>query len=518
MHTDAQLLENGSLIEGDLCIVGAGAAGISMALEWAGRGRKVLLLEGGGFELDPRMQDLYRGEIVGQRYFPLEAARLHYFGGTTNHWAGFCAPYDPIDFEQRDWVPHSGWPIRRADLDPFYARAQQLLDLGPYEYGADYWGSQDAGRTRLPLAPEVVWTKMWQFSSPTRFGRKYRDTIVNDRDVHLYTHANVVEIEANEGIRAVTGLRVRTLDGKEHRVRARRYVLACCSIQNARLLLASNRQARAGLGNEHDLVGRYFMEHLEMPAAKLALAPSQVHNVGLYHIDFRTRKPRGELSLSAAAQRTHRILNGTAALQALPASPELRSTFQTLTPEVLDAFVRVERGDTTGRAILRKAFADMRRPEPGEQSFQLFSRQEQAPNPDSRVTLGTERDAMGMPRVRFDWRLTKLDKRSMRTFYSALGRELGRQGAGRVQVHDWLRDDDDTWPDFLSGGWHHMGTTRMHRDPKRGVVDANCRVHGLGNLYVAGASVYPTAGSANPTLTLVALTLRLADHLKGTAA
>src|SRR5215217_3309226 len=242
MHTDAQRLEDGSLIEGDLCIVGAGAAGISMALEWVGQGRKVLLLEGGGFDPDPRMQDLYRGEIVGQPYFPLEAARLHYFGGTTNHWAGFCAPFDPIDFEQRDWVPHSGWPIRRADLDPFYARAQRLLDLGPYEYGADYWGRQGGGRARLPLDAEVVWTKMWQFSPPTRFGRKYRDAIVAARDVHLYTHANVVEIEANEGARAVTGLRVRTLEGKEHRVRARRYVLACCSIQNARLLLASDRQ------------------------------------------------------------------------------------------------------------------------------------------------------------------------------------------------------------------------------------------------------------------------------------
>lgn len=514
MHTDAQVLEDGSLIEGDLCIVGAGAAGISMALEWVGKGRKVLLLEGGGFDPDPRMQDLYRGEVVGQPYFPLEAARLHYFGGTTNHWAGFCAPFDPIDFEPRDWVPHSGWPIRRADLDPFYARAQRLLDLGPYEYGADYWRRQEAERARLPLDAEVVWTKMWQFSPPTRFGRKYRDGIVAARDVHLYTHANVVEIEANEAARAVTGLRVRTLEGKEHRVRAQRYVLACCSIQNARLLLASNRQAPNGLGNGHDLVGRYFMEHIEMPAGQLALATPQLGNVGLYRLDFGKTKARGELSLSAAAQRTHRVLNGTTSLQPLPASPELRSTFQVLTPEVVDAFVRIERGDTTVLPILRKLDEDSRPLRVGDRQFQLFSRQEQAPNPDSRVTLGAERDAMGVPRVRLDWRLTDLDKRSMRTFYEVLGREAGKQGVGRVQILDWLRDGDATWPAFLSGAWHHMGTTRMHQDPKRGVVDANCRVHGVGNLYVAGAAVYPTSGSANPTLTLVALSLRLADHLK----
>jgi choline dehydrogenase-like flavoprotein len=158
--------------------------------------------------------------------------------------------------------------------------------------------------------------------------------------------------------------------------------------------------------------------------------------------------------------------------------------------------------------------ADFRPIRPGERTFRLFSRQEQAPNPASRVTLAAERDAMGVPRVRFDWRLTALDKRSMRTFYAVLGREVGRQGAGRVQVLEWLRDDDVTWPAFVSGGWHHMGTTRMHPDPTRGVVDADCRVHGVANLYVAGASVYPTSGSANPTLTLVALALRLADHLK----
>jgi choline dehydrogenase-like flavoprotein len=143
-----------------------------------------------------------------------------------------------------------------------------------------------------------------------------------------------------------------------------------------------------------------------------------------------------------------------------------------------------------------------------------MTRQEQAPNPNSRITLSTEKDAMGMPRVKFDWQLTELDKRSIRTYYKLLGQEMGRTGLGRVQLRDWLLSDDRTWPSFISGGWHHMGTTRMHADPKQGVVDANCRVHGIGNLYVAGAAVYPTAGAANPTLTLVALSLRLSDYLR----
>ena len=201
--------------------MGAGAAGISMALEWVGSTAKVLLLEGGGFDFERAMQDLYRGEIVGKPYFPLDAARLHYFGGTTAHWAGFCSTYDPIDFEVRPWVPHSGWPIRREELDPFYARAQHVLELGPYDYDATSWASRDADLVPLPLDQRVFWTKMWQFSPPTRFGIKYRNAIVTAPNVHLFTHANVCEVEANEGLTAVDGLRVRTLHGKELIGRAR---------------------------------------------------------------------------------------------------------------------------------------------------------------------------------------------------------------------------------------------------------------------------------------------------------
>jgi choline dehydrogenase-like flavoprotein len=511
MHIDARALPNGSVLEGDLCIIGAGAAGISIALEWIGSRRKVLLLEGGGLEYEPATQDLYRGEIVGLPYYPLQAARLHYFGGTTGHWAGFCSTLDPIDFERRDWVPHSGWPIRRGDLDPFYARAQTVLELGPYEYTAEEWQRRDATLVPLPLDPRVAWTKMWQFSPPTRFGARYRDAIIGVPNVHLYTHANVCELEASESLSRVAGLRVRTLDGKEHSARAQHYVLACCSIQNARLLLASNRRAPTGLGNGHDLVGRYFMEHLEMPGGHLVLANPDAANTKMYAMQFGVTKARGELALSAAVQREQRILNGTVAVEPGAPGEVAKSTFQWATPELLAAFREWE---AHGRVGPLPAGLPPPPPAGSRPFFHLVTRQEQAPNPDSRVTLSPERDALGMPRAKLDWRLTELDRRSFRLFYEVLGRELGRSGVGRVQVLDWVVRDDSTWPSTLSGGWHHMGTTRMHEDPRYGVVDANCRVHGLGNLYVAGSSVYPTSGAPNPTLTLVAMSLRLSDHLK----
>jgi choline dehydrogenase-like flavoprotein len=518
MHTDARTLETGSIVEGDLCIVGAGAAGISIALEWVGSSRKVILLEGGGFDFERAMQDLYRGEIVGKPYFPLDAARLHYFGGTTAHWAGFCSPYDSIDFEARPWVPHSGWPIRRDELDPFYARAQHVLELGPYDYDAASWQKRDSAYVPLPVDQRVLWTKMWQFSPPTRFGTRYRDAIVTAPNVHLLTHANVCEVEANESLTAVDALRVRTLEGKELRVRALHYVLACSTLQNARLLLASNRRATTGLGNANDLVGRFFMEHLEMPGGELLLMRPQ--SMRIFAFGQLGSQPRGELALSAATQREHGLLNGTASVETANVNPkDVKSTFQLITPEVLEALRVWEKNGAKGIPPLPPEI--LAGGQPGgapPRRFALKTRQEQSPNPDSRVTLSREKDAMGMPRVRLDWRLTELDKRSIRMFYHVVARELGRVGLGRVKILDWLLDDDRSWPSFLSGGWHHMGTTRMHRDPKQGVVDADCRVHGLANLYVAGAAVYPTAGAANPTLTLVALSLRLSDHLKAKLA
>ena len=165
MHTDARNMENNSVIEGDLCIVGAGASGISMAMEWANTNHKVILLEGGGFEYDEKVQELYAGKGTGQPYFPLKAIRLHYFGGTTGHWAGFCSTFDEIDFKKRDWVPHSGWPINKKDVDPYYKRANPILDLGPDEWSASYWLKQNPEFKSLPFNEKILWNKMWQFSS-----------------------------------------------------------------------------------------------------------------------------------------------------------------------------------------------------------------------------------------------------------------------------------------------------------------------------------------------------------------
>ncbi|HYC27539.1 MAG TPA: FAD-dependent oxidoreductase, partial [Chitinophagaceae bacterium] len=316
MHTDARTLENNSLIEGDLCIIGAGAAGISMALQWIGKPHKVILLEGGGLEYEPAMQDMYKGKSTGQPYYALESTRLHYFGGTTGHWAGYCSKFDAIDFRKRDWVPNSGWPITLNDLENYYPKAHELLELDHYSYDPAYWLKQDPSLKPLEFDNTVVWNKIWQFSPPTRFGTKYRAPVINASNIHLFTHANVTAIHADgASIKEVT---VKNLAGKQHTVRAKHFVLACCAIQNARLLLASN------LGNQHHQVGRYFMEHLEIPSAELHLPTARA--LKFYELKFFYTKMRAELALSEQQQQKLQVLNGTAALSPKETGQEVGAT------------------------------------------------------------------------------------------------------------------------------------------------------------------------------------------------
>jgi choline dehydrogenase-like flavoprotein len=496
-------------MEGDICIVGAGPAGISIAMEWNNTPYKIILLEGGGLEYDDRVQDLYAGKTTGQKYYPLRSARLHYFGGTSNHWAGFCSTFDPIDFEKRDWIPQSGWPIRKTDLDPFYARAQQVLDLGPYEYAASYWQKTDPSMQSMVRENPVVWNKVWQFSPPTRFSEKYGPAIMQSKNIHLYTYANLVDISANEPVSAIRSVTLKNHEGKEHYVKARHFVLACCAIQNARILLASNKQAPRGLGNDNDLVGRYFMEHLEIKSAWLHLFKPDP--LKLYALEYGVTRARCELAITRNAQQQYRILNGTASLDPIEIAKNIKPAIETWNSDdprkAGQSFVgSMEEAAKTGQKDLKGA----------SRTYELFSRMEQAPNPDSRVTLDQEKDALGMPRANLHWQMTGLEKRSIRKLYELIGQQVGAAGIGRVRLMEYLQDENDnSWPSFTGGGWHHMGTTRMSEEPKSGVVDPDCKVHGIANLFVAGSACFVTAAAPNPTLTLVALSLRLSDHLKG---
>jgi choline dehydrogenase-like flavoprotein len=525
---DLGALGDRSRFDVDVCIVGAGAAGLSIARELANRSIRVCLVEGGGLRGDRGAQALLQGESVGRPYFPLEQVRISGFGGTTSIWNGACRPLDPIDFSRREWVEWSGWPISRAELDPYYVRAQGVCQLGPFAYAAEDWETEQ--ERQLLVASDAIETHIFQLSR-TRFGRVYGRAILTASNIYTCLHAHAVEVETDATGRTATGVLLKALDGRTLRVGARLVVVAAGGIETPRLLLLSRSTVPTGLGNQHDLVGRFFTEHLYMDSGELTLSNgwrrSRFYSI---HASSKVAPPtriEAVLAISDARQRREQLQRS-----AFLFPPRWR-TGSAYYSKAATSFLYLARLARVGhvpyqwrehtRSVLggidKVVAAHSRRMlgaiEPANRTMvRAFA--EQAPNYDSRVQLSSERDRLGRNLVRLDWRLKDGDLRSLRRAHEILGTELCRAGVG--QLHVQLDAADAEWPARLTGGYHHMGTTRMHDDPRQGVVDANCLVHGTSNVYVAGSSVFTTAGYANPTLTIVALAIRLADHLRATLA
>ncbi|MBI3795839.1 MAG: GMC family oxidoreductase [Deltaproteobacteria bacterium] len=499
----------------EICIIGAGAAGITLAREFIGQPFRVALIESGGFEFDLATQELYGGSNIGHDYIPLDQARLRYFGGTTNHWGGNCLPIRPMNFEPRPWIPFSGWPITWTQLLPFYRRAHDVIGLGEFDYDPSHLSAK-LGKALFPFDPSRFETVFSRYRA-LRFGEEFKEAIGQAENVTTYLYANVLPIERNSETDSVAQVTVATLAGKRYTVQARYFVLAVGGIENARLLLLSNNVQAAGLGNQNDLVGRFFMEHIWYPSGSI-IPVDQSTELDVYehqHSIGDDVEVRAHLALPEDVVRREQIPDFRAEIGASQLSPEsfswshivrcLRTKDRALEcMKHLGAYVvgmLAEMGGRLGQPS-----------EGGGVKYRLNNYVEQIPNPESRVTLSDEKDALGLRRVHLKWQLSDLDKYGIRRAHELLALEVGRSGFGRLRFE--LPDHEEEILHGAGGGNHHLGTTRMSDDPKTGVVDADCRLYGLHNLYVAGSSVFPTGGSANPTLTIVALSLKLADHLK----
>jgi choline dehydrogenase-like flavoprotein len=534
MFLDARTIPDGTVLETGLCIVGAGPAGITLAREFAGTGVAVCLLESGGLAFERAVQALAEGTSAGARYTGLDTCQLRYFGGNGNAWGGWFRGLDDSDFAPRPWVEDSGWPFPAAELAPYYAAAHALSEVASADYDVDravaLLGDPRAGL--IPFDPVRLESILYRFSPPTRFGQVYRDAIEKAPNIRCLTHAHALGIRASGGDRPeATRLSAGCLDGGRFEVAARIFVLAAGGIENARLLLLSNDVRPQGLGNEHDLVGRYFMDHPHV--MRPLVADGRKAALGLYGLSFRGRGIAAGISLPAAVQEAEGILNYKASIY--PVYPgqdsrgwqSFRNLVLSLAPswrtDPYDRFALpfAEKRISAGQVwdILRQlpqvtlgAFAQLLKPDRLVSTFVLESKPEQAPNRDSRVVLERERDAFGLNRARLEWRLKPIDRRTVVRAEAIVDAELRRLGIGRLAPLP--QDLGEEWPADFSGGWHQIGTTRASADPRQGVVDAQCRVHGVTNLFVAGASVFPTGGAVSPTPTVLALTLRLADHLK----
>ena len=546
MIIDARSIPEDTTIDTDLCIVGGGVAGLTVAHELRHTSYQICLLESGGMEPDAATQSLYEGDNIGVPYAPLDETRARYCGGSSHDWhielgnariGARMRPLDPIDFEERDWVPYSGWPFAKAHLDSFYARAETLCQLEPCTWHVADWEDAEK-RPRLPLQGDRVQTIIYKFMERDLFALHYRQEVTQEADnIRALLHANVVDIETDATGRTATRLRIACLQGHTFWVKAKAVVLAMGGIEIPRLLLLSNQTQPAGIGNQHDLVGRFFMEHPHFTFGFCQLSGDALsRSAALYDCiqPVNGVSILGKLALTEQTLRHEKLLNQNIrpTLRMVPQAvvryplqwSQSLASYQKLCAALYMGQSRDDLGTHLGQTLMGlddlacAAYGKMRRsleirlnPQSVPVYF-LSQMAEQVPNPDSRVTLGTERDALGQLRAQLNWQLSEIDFQSVIRTVQIMDEEWRRAGIGSL----FFPLKDPVPPPNLHGGMHHMGTTRMHIDPHHGVVDANCRVHDMSNLFIAGPSVFPTGGYANPTLTIVALSIRLADHLKAT--
>lgn len=535
MFIDARTLAQNTVIQTGVCIIGAGAAGITLALSLRTAGFPTVVLESGDLDFDETTQNLDAGEISGLPNYPLDNSRLRFFGGTTNHWAGWCRPLDTEDFQRHAAIPLSGWPLQRAALTSYYEQAQRFCELGPFDYDDPEAWIRATGQTGPNFDPARLKTSIFQVSPPTRFGQTYRDALREADTVTVYLNANAIDLVTNATASAVNLVKASSLGGPVFSVQARYVVVAAGGLENARILLLSHGVQAAGLGNTNDLVGRYFMDHpwfrraavarfaTPDPSLPLFFGETELRGTTVFATLAAGRNARSPVPAEAEAvggfrivmQKLHRVIDGidslktvTGALSDFSLPAHLWDHLGNILHDrdaVADSLYR------TGTGRKTSPFAPMS-PSTGPVTGAILDINiEQTPNPASRVTLSQKRDALGQNRLVLDWRLNEIERRTYRRAQEMVALEFGRLGIGRVNAKPL---PDVGWPNDMVGSRHHLGTTRMSDDPSTGVVDATCRVHGVANLYIAGSSVFPTSGYANPTLTIVALALRLGDELR----
>jgi GMC oxidoreductase len=547
MIFDAHLFPSGETIQTDLCIVGAGAAGIALALTFEKSNLNVLLLESGNFKFDTSAQSLYEGDVAdASLHCPPIRYRQRRFGGSTAIWGGRCVPLDPIDMEERAWLGCSGWPLLYDEIARYYPAATALCEAGDAIYSANHAISGGMKPLIRGFEPKAISTEgIERFSRPTNFGRCYRDRLQEARNIKVILNANCTEIVPTSSGMSVESLVVRTLSGIQFHVRPRIVALAMGGLEIPRLLLASRRAHPQGIGNTNDLVGRYYMCHLSGTVGKLkfnvprnfvshgyertkdgiycrrriALLPETQRQLGIGNVIMRLHHPR-------LPDATHRTGILSAIYLAKPFisyeySKRLHGTDAGHNAAYFSHILNVAREPVGTVTFLlnwlrRHTFASRKLPSiiiaSRSNFYSVDVHAEQRPNPESRITLTGRADQLGMPRIFVDWRHSRSDIDTVSKSLLVFKEEIDKWGGGTFEF-----EQDEVESCMLRDGaygGHNIGTTKMAMQHDQGVVDPNCRVHGISNLYIASSAVFPTSGQANPTLTIVALAIRLGEHLQ----
>lgn len=510
----------------DVCIVGTGPAGMTIARELSGTSVQVTILESGGTERQEATDALNEIESVGwPRVMDQWLVRNRIVGGSSHTWTGRCAPFDEIDLQFRDWIPYSGWPFQIHDLMPYVCRSANYLGIGN-EFTEDrFWAISGCPQPKRVSDPDKLLPMVWQFSrdSMHKFGTVSfgRLTAGLGSNVTLITNATVLRVNVTDSATAIKSVEFAGAGGRRWSLPTPTVVLCAGGIENARLLLSSDNVVAQGLGNDHDLVGRFLMDHPRGTVARFPLDKAQP--VLSHFAMFKSRATGGlyqhGMRLSPAVQRSERLLNCAAWID------------EGIAPDdPWDSLIRLLRRDPNARLDFRVMLANSPMLAYGLKEHFISHRAlprkldqvtleamcEQLPNRDSRITLSERRDRLGMRISRIDWRVSEEEARAMRRTTELMVQQLSRTGIEPPVLEEWVHDGA-MFPETIQDIAHPMGTTRMADDPAQGVVDADCQVHGVQGLFIGGSSVFPTAGQSNPTQMIVALALRLADTLKDRA-
>lgn len=492
-----------------VAVVGSGPAGLTLAKMLVKKGIEVILISSGTLSYDSKQQDLYEGKIVDDiPLVPLSASRLRMFGGTSNHWTGHCGPFDDIDFQKRDFIPDSGWPIDPIELKKYYKEAQKLLELGIYKYSS-------------PLNEETeIFLELGDFESsylnqnPYRFGPEWRDFFEKTENCYVLENANVTSVMLGDDGRSISELEARSIGGQTAKIFCDYVVLACGGVENARILL--NSPLSAGL----PCLGHYYSFHPRVVGAEFHLAkPLTEDNVFQWHqVEGITKKQfiKYNTNYQITKEQPNYAMNllnrynkkSPAFLAALRLRNRLRG----------DSFVGNVSDDLlTVVSNLGGLISEYRSHKSLEiiGSLDLMTYIDPTPAFSNKIILNDDRDEMGVKRCTALWKPSDDDINYTYEFNIKFAETVGRGGLGRVKINPLLKDRA-VFTELVqdsSGGGHQMGTTRMSTSLEFGVVDRNLKVHNVNNLFCAGSSVFPTYSWVNPTMTIVALSVRLANHI-----
>jgi choline dehydrogenase-like flavoprotein len=527
---DLRAISRDEHLEADFCIVGSGPAGATVALELAHTKARVLLVESGGLKREAGTDMLNEIESVGwPRVMDQWLVRNRMLGGTSNTWAGRSAAFDEIDYEPRDWVPHSGWPFKADEMTPYLDRSASRLGLvaniGQTDRG--FWNPARRHLSRPLIDEKLLRSCFWQFSrdatnpnASVNFGESLRSSGTNNLDVIL--NATVTHVNTNQAGTAVESIDVRDLDGEARKISSRCIILSAGGTENARLLLASNSLHSCGVGNQRDLVGRFLMDHLKGTIG--SFDPRKTQTLRSWFGQYFIKGPIGNhrtlrgLRLSPEYQRAENLLNGAVFTEEYefiaPDDPwiAMKRLLRGKPPALRDAVNVGSNLHLVGQGLFRYLVEKSSLPRKLEK-LELRCIVEQQPDPASRVTLSTRADRFGVPLSRIDWKVNEQEQRTIKAIAKVLKTEFERLQIEQPRLEGWITENQDL-PEYFQDIAHPTGTTRMSADPASGVVDPQCQVHGVYGLFIAGSSVFPTSGHANPTQMIVALAIRLADRLK----